>query len=232
MSNIYEALRKAGTKVPSLENTKSTTPARLSWQDISLEWKIVLLVFGFLFIAIVHQLVARALRSQIDRRAIIITTNLSVGATGHVVAKDLLQLKTLVTKYARSPGVAYVSIKDREGKVIAHSSTTFAPELEGTLSSDQRRNVGQRKLTLAGKQVYETHGPILEGQLGTAHVGIWGEAIDHEIDQILFLFLWPIALALLAAVIVAVFLAYRFIRPVRRLIDLRLGSVQPTSPQL
>jgi nitrogen fixation/metabolism regulation signal transduction histidine kinase len=63
-------------------------------------------------------------------------------------------------------------------------------------------------------------------------VGIWGEAIDHEIDQILFLFLWPIALALLAAVIVAVFLAYRFIRPVRRLIDLRLGSVQPTSPQL
>lgn len=232
MSNIYEALRKAGKRIPSLESGKITRPPRLSWQDISLEWKIILLVFGLLFVAIVNQLVARALRRQIDQRAIIITTNLSDGATGHVVSKDLLQLKTLVTKYARSPGVAYVSIKDREGKIIAHSSVTFAPEVEEILTSDQRRMVSQRKLTLEGKPVYETRGPILEGQLGTAHLGLWADAVDSEIYQVLFLFLWPVALGLLAVAIVAVFFAYRFIRPLRRLIDLRLGSAQPTSPQL
>jgi len=232
MSNIYEALRKAGKKVPSDESDRTSTPARLSWQDISLEWKIALLVFALLFIAIVNQLVARALRSQIDKRSIIITTNLSDGATGHVVAKDLLQLKTLVTKYARSPGVAYVSIKDRDGKVIAHSSTTFVPEIDEILASDQRREVSQRKISLGGEAVYETRGPILEGQLGTVHLGLWADAVDSEIYQVLFLFLWPVALGLLAVAVAAVFLAYRFIRPLRRLIDLRLGSAQPTSPQL
>ena len=232
MSNIYEALRKAGKRVPSFEGAKMTRPARLSWQDISLEWKMALLVFGLLFLAIVNQLVARALRNQIDQRAIIVATNLSDGATGHVVSKDLLQLKTLVTKYARAPGVAYVSIKDREGKVIAHSSTTFAPELEQILTADQRRDGSQRTLTLEGKPVYETRGPILEGQLGTVHVGIWADAVNSEIYQVLFLFLWPVTLTLLAAVIVVVFLACRFIQPVRRLIDLRLGSSQPTSRPL
>ena len=229
MSNIYDALSKAGKRIPSLEGAKMTRPPRLSWQDISLEWKIALLVFGLLFAGIVNQLVARALRHQIDQRAIILATNLSDAATSHVVSKDLLQLKTVVTKYAHSPGVAYVSIKDREGKVIAHSSSTFAPELEQILTSDQRREVNQRKLTLEGKSVYETRGPILEGQLGTAHLGIWADAVNSEIYQVLFLFLWPITLALLAAVIIIVFLACRFIQPVRRLIDLRLGSAQPTS---
>ena len=229
MSNIYDALSKAGKRISSLEGAKMTRHPRLSWQDISLEWKIALLVFGLLFAGIVNQLVARALRHQIDQRAIISATNLSDAATGHVVSKDLLQLKTVVTKYARSPGVAYVSIKDREGKVIAHSSSTFAPELEQTLTSDQRREVNQRKLTLEGKSVYETRGPILEGQLGTVHLGIWADTVNSEIYQVLFLFLWPIALALLAAAILIVFLACRFIQPVRRLIDLRIGSAQPTS---
>ena len=232
MSNIYEALKKAGTKLPSLDSDPTTTPARLAWRDISFEWKIALLIFGLLFMAIVNQLVARALRNQIDQRAIIMTTNLSDGATGHVVAKDLLQLKTLVTKYARSPGVAYVSIKDRDGKVIAHSSITFAPEIEEILASDQRRQVSQRNISVGGKEVYETRGPMLEGQLGTVHLGLWAEAVDSEIYQILFFFLWPVALGLLAAAVAIVFFAYRFIAPLRRLIDLRLGSAQPTSSQL
>jgi sensor histidine kinase regulating citrate/malate metabolism len=232
MSNIYEALKKAGKKVPVLENDKTARPARFSWQDISLEWKIALLVFALLFIAIVNQLVARALRRQIDQRAVIITTNLIDGATGHVVARDLLQLKALVTKYASSPGVAYVSIKDRDGKVIAHSSTTFAPEVEEILASEQRREMSQRKISLGDEAVYETRGPILEGQLGTVHLGLWADAVDSEIDQVLFLFLWPVALGLLAVAVVTVFLAYRFIRPLRRLIDLRLGSAQPTSPRV
>jgi nitrogen fixation/metabolism regulation signal transduction histidine kinase len=179
----------------------------------------MMLVFGLLFVVIVNQLMGRALRTQIDQRALIIATNLSDAAVGHVVSKDVLQLKTLVTKYARLSGVAYASIKDREGKVIAHSLATFSPELQEVLTSDQRRQVSRRKLTLQGKTVYETRGPILEGQLGTAHLGIWANAVEQEVYQALFMFLWPITLGLLTAVIIAVFLARRLIRPFRRLID-------------
>jgi sensor histidine kinase regulating citrate/malate metabolism len=222
MSSVYDALIKA--------EKKNETLGALSrpWQGISFEWKVMISVLGILFVIIVNQLVGRALRAQVDESAVIMATNLSDAAAGYIASKDLLQLKTTVTKYARLSRVAYAFIKDREGKVIAHSLATFPPELQEELTSDQRRQVSRRELTVEGKTVYETREPILDGQLGTAHVGIWADAVEQEISQTLFLFVWPITLGILTAVTLAVFLSRPLIRPLRRLIELRLGS-QATS---
>jgi sensor histidine kinase regulating citrate/malate metabolism len=222
MSSVYDALIKA--------EKKNETLGALSrpWQGISFEWKVMISVLGILFVIIVNQLVGRALRAQVDESAVIMATNLSDAAAGYIASKDLLQLKTTVTKYARLSRVAYAFIKDREGKVIAHSLATFPPELQEELTSDQRRQVSRRELTVEGKTVYETREPILDGQLGTAHVGIWADAVEREISQTLFLFVWPITLGILTAVTLAVFLSRPLIRPLRRLIELRLGS-QATS---
>jgi hypothetical protein len=108
----------------------------------------------------------------------------------------------------------------------------FAPELQEDLTSDQRRNPNRRELKLQGKSVYETREPILDGQLGTAHIGIWADAVEREIDQTLFMFVWPITLGLLAFVTLAVFLARPLIRSVRRLIELWLGSQAPSTRSL
>ena len=220
MSSVYDALIKAGKK------NETINALSLSWQGI--EWKIVISVLGLCFLVIVNQLMGRALRIQMDESAVIIATNLSDAAAGYLASKDVLQLNTTVTKYARLSRVAYAFIKDREGTVIAHSLATFSPELQEELTSDQRRQVSRRELTLQGKSVYETREPILDGQLGTAHIGIWSDAVEREIYQTLFMFVWPITLGLLAAVTLAVFLARPLIRPLRRLIELRLGS-QATS---
>jgi len=223
MSSVYDALIKAGKR------NETISALSLSWQGISLEWKIMVFVVGLLFVVIVNQLMGRALRTQMDESAVVIATNLSDAAAGYLASKDVLPLKTTVAKYARLNRVAYAFIKDREGKVIAHSLATFSPELQEEVTSDQRRQVSRRELTLQGKTVYETREPILEGQLGTAHIGIWADAIEREIDQALFMFLWPITLGLLAAVIIVVILARPLIRALRRLIDSRLGSGQATS---
>jgi sensor histidine kinase regulating citrate/malate metabolism len=223
MSSVYDALIKAGKRNATI------SALSLSWQGIGLEWKIMVLALGLLFVVIVNQLIGRVLRTQMDESAVVIATNLSDAAAGYIASKDVLPLKTTVTKYARLNRVAYAFIKDREGKVIAHSLATFSPELEEELTSDQRRQVSRRELTLQGKTVYETREPILEGRLGTAHIGIWADAVEREIDQALFMFLWPITLGLLAAVIIVVILARPLIRALRRLIDSRLGSAQATS---
>src|SRR5919106_404272 len=121
MSQIYDALVKAAKKREltqdsvSAESGEATKPLSISWQDIGLEWKIMILIFALLFAVIVHQLAGRALRTQIDQRTEIMVANLIDAAAGHVLNKDLLQLKTLVTKYARLKGVAYAVIKDRDG---------------------------------------------------------------------------------------------------------------------
>lgn len=223
MSSVYDALIKAGKRNETISSLS------LSWQGIGLEWKIMVLALGLLFVVIVNQLIGRVLRTQMDESAVVIATNLSDAAAGYIASKDVLPLKTTVTKYARLNRVAYAFIKDREGKVIAHSLATFSPELEEELTSDQRRQVSRRELTLQGKPVYETREPILEGRLGTAHIGIWADAVEREIDQALFMFLWPITLGLLAAVMIVVILARTLIRALRRLIDSRLGSAQATS---
>src|SRR3990172_406603 len=106
MSNVYDALIKA--------KGRNETISPLSLLRISLEWKIMMLVLGLLFVAIVNQLVGRALRTQMDESAVVIATNLSDAAAGYLASKDVLPLKTTVTKYARLNRVAYAFIKDRE----------------------------------------------------------------------------------------------------------------------
>jgi sensor histidine kinase regulating citrate/malate metabolism len=218
MSSVYDALIKAESKNETL-NALS-----LSLRRASLEWKVLILVLGVSFLIVMNQLMGRALRQQMDESAAIMATNLSDAAAAYIASKDVLQLKTTVTKYARLSRVAYAVVKDREGTVLAHSMATFSPELQEELTSDERRQASRRELTLQGKPVYETREPILDGQLGTAHIGIWADAVDREIYRTLFMFVWPITLGILAAVTLAVLLARPLIRHLRRLMELRLGS--------
>lgn len=222
MSNVYDALIKAGKK------NETISALGLSWRGIGLEWKIIIPVLGLVFVFTVNQLVARVLRTQIAESAALMTTNLSDAAASYLASRNVLQLNTTVTKYARLSRVAYVFIQDRDGKVIAHSLATLSPELQEELTSDQGRQVTRRELTLQGKPVYETREPILDGQLGSAHIGIWADAVEREIDQALYLFLWPITLGVVATAILVAVLARPLIRALRRSIELRLGS-QATS---
>jgi sensor histidine kinase regulating citrate/malate metabolism len=215
MSSVYDALIKAGKKA---ENSGALA---VSWQGLNLEWKIMLVVLGLLFIVIVHQLVARVLRAEMDESAVLMTTNLSDTAAGYIASNDALRLTTTVTKYGRLNRVAYVFVQDRDGKIIASSLADFAAELRPAVSSNQDLQVSRREVTMEGKPIHETRAPILDGQLGTAHIGIWASAVEGDIQNALFKFVWPISLGLLAAVIAGVMLGQPLIRALRRLIELR-----------
>lgn len=192
-------------------------------RGVGLMWKItgafvgMTTLFGLLVVSIVYELTGRALRDRLDQQASVIATNLSDAAAGHVVVKDLLQLDALVTKYARLEGVAYAFIEDGKGKIVAHSLGTFPEELREPSASDALREAHRRELNFQGKAVYETRMPILEGQLGAAHVGIWGEAVEREIQRTLLPLIGIIAIALFASGVLSVLLARRFVRPILRL---------------
>ena len=217
MSSIYEALTKAGNK------RESTSVFTIASQGIRLEWKIIIAVVGLVFVFIVNQLVGHVLRTQMHESAGIMTTNLSDAAASYLASKNVLQLNTTVAKYARLSRVAYVFIQDREGQVIAHSLERFAANVQQEVSSLDN-HVSRRELTFQGKTVYETREPILEGRLGSAHIAIWADAVERDIYRALFTFLWPVALGLLAALIIAVILARPLIQALRRAIELRLGT--------
>lgn len=223
MSNIYDALIKANKQ----SNPIGTLSGSL--RGMSLQWKIMLFVLGLLFVLILNQFVGRALRAEMNESAVLLATNLSDAAAGYLASKDVLQLQTTVAKYARLNRVAYAFIRDREGKVIAHSLATFSPDLQEELTADQRRQVSRREIIWQGKPVYETREPILDGQFGTAHIGIWASAVEQEIYRTLFLFVWPITLGLFATAIVVLILAHPLIRALYRQLKSRTASAEATS---
>jgi hypothetical protein len=139
-------------------------------------------------------------------------TNLSDAAAGHVMTNNILELHALAIKYARLDGSAYAFIEDNKGKIVAHTLPFFPPELAETLTTDQRRQVHRRVIRLQGKTVYETRTPMLEGQVGAVHIGIWGENVAREIYSVLLPMVGLLASALLAAVILSVLVARQIIR--------------------
>lgn len=193
---------------------------------VSLKWRIIgafvslITILGLLVVGIVYELTGRILRGQLNQQAAVIAVNLSDGAAGFVLGKNVLELDALVTKYGLLKGVAYVFVEDRRGKVIAHSLGTFPKELWKRLTLDERRQAGRRILTLKGKTVYETRAPILEGQVGAAHVGIWGDAVEQEIYRALLPIAELITVVILTGIIISFFLARGIIRPIRRLTDI------------
>lgn len=186
----------------------------------SLKWKIMrtlvgmILVTGILVVAIVYYFTGKALRSQLDRSAAAIATNLSDAAAGLMMKKNTLELHALVTKYARLEGVAYAFIDDSKGEIAAQSLGTFPSELREQVTSDQRRQPNRRLLTYRGRPVYETRMPVLEGQLGAAHVGIWGDVVEEEIYRTVVPIIGLIVIVLLISSVLSSLLAQGIIRPV------------------
>jgi histidine kinase len=204
----------------------SNIPGSMSkrWRGTSLTWKIAggfvgtLLIFGVLVITIFFHLTKELLHEQINQRTLALATNLGDAAAGQITTKNLLALHVLVAKYSLQEGVAYAFIEDRNGKILAHSlGGKFPPELQAEAALGERRQVGRRNLTFRNRPVYETLVPILAGQIGTAHVSIWGDIVEAEIQRDLSPIIGLIGLLLLVGVIISLRLSQQIVEPIIRL---------------
>jgi HAMP domain-containing protein len=204
----------------SVESRSLTIGAGARSRRIGLMGKIVgtlagvIVLFGLLVLGVVHYLTGRALRAQLDQRALAIVTTMGDAAGGHVIARNSLELHALASKYALLDGVAYAVIRDGKGEVVAQSLAVLPAELKESVSLDARRQAQRRELTLRGKAVYETRVPILGGQAGTAHIGIWSDGVEEEIRRALLPLAGIIGALLLAGVALSTLLARGIVRPI------------------
>jgi two-component system, cell cycle sensor histidine kinase and response regulator CckA len=187
---------------------------------LGLTWKIggvytaVMLVLGVFVIAAVYQLTHGTLRDQLDRRALAIATNFSDAAAGHIAGRNLLALHALARKYTFLDGVAYAFIQDSKGEIVAHTLGTFPRQLRQGLSVGGKRQVHRRELLLANKTVYETAVPVLEGQMGSVHVGFWADAVQREIRRALVPIIGIVAIVPFVGALLSFLLAHWIVRPI------------------
>jgi sensor histidine kinase regulating citrate/malate metabolism len=191
---------------------------------ISLTWKIggiytaVMLILSILVIAAMYQLTKNMLRDQLDKSALAIATNLSDAAAGHLVGRNLLALHALARKYSLLDGVAYVFVEDNKGQILAHTLVTFPPELGEKLPAGQRETM-RRELSLGGRPIYETSAPVLEGQMGSVHVGFWADTMEAEIQNALLSMVGIISIVPLVAALLSFLLAHWIVKPIKGLTE-------------
>jgi HAMP domain-containing protein len=185
---------------------------------VGLKWKIggiytgVMLVLGVCVIAVVYQLTGSTLREQLDKRALAIATNFSDAAAGYVAGRNTLALHALAQKYTLLDGVAYAYVEDGKGEIVAHTLGTFPQELEPAAGA--KREVQRRELLWAGRTLYETAVPVLEGQMGSAHVGFWADAGQNEIQRALLPIIAVIAIVPFFGALLSFLLAHWIVRPI------------------
>ena len=185
-----------------------------------LKWKIggiftvVMLVLSMGVIAAVYLLTRGTLRDQLDKRAVAIATNFSDAVAGHVAGRNLLALHVLARKYTLLDGVAYAYVEDANGELVAHTLGTFPVELLQGVDG-AKREIVRREVSLGGKAVYETAVPVLDGQMGSVHVGFWADAVQNEIARALIPIVGVIAIVPIVGMLRSFLLAPRadFLRP-------------------
>jgi two-component system, cell cycle sensor histidine kinase and response regulator CckA len=187
---------------------------------VSLKWKIggtftgVMLILSVFAIVAVYQLTRSALRDQLDQRVLAIANNLSDAAAGHIMARNLLALHALIRKYTLLDGVAYAFIQDGKGEIIAHTLGGFPPELRQGLSAEPQRQAYRREVLMEGKAVFETAVPVLEGQVGSVHVGFWTDTMEKEIRRAVLPLIAIIALLPIVGAMLSFLLAHWIVRPI------------------
>ena len=196
-----------------------------SQKRIGLRWKVaglfsgVMLILCALMVAAVYHVTQKTLREQFEKRALTIATNLSEASAGHIVGRNLLELNTLLQKYTFLDGLAYAFVQNSEGAIVAHTLGTFPPELHQGLPVGRQRVANRRELSLQEKPIYETSVPVLDGQVGTIHVGFWGDAMEKEIQSALLPLMGIIAIVPIVGAVLSFLMAHWIVRPISRLTE-------------
>ena len=187
---------------------------------ISLKWKIggtytaVMLILSVFVIAAMYHLTKNMLRDQLERRALAVAINLSDATAGHLVGRNLLALHALLRKYSLLDGVAYAFVEDNKGEIVAHSLESLPPEVRRGLAAGDQRDPQRREFSLENKTIYETSVPVLEGQVGSVHVGFWADTVEKEIQSALFRFIGIVAIVPFVGTLLSFILAHWIVRPI------------------
>ena len=189
--------------------------AELQTRSQSLVWRMIItltgtiIAAGLLILLVVYSSMSGALKEQVEARVLTIVINLSVGAAAPVMKKDLAALDALAARYASLGDIAYVSIQDSEGKILAYAATDPPPSFYG---SRKDRNA----LIFRGVEVVETQAPIPDGNFASVRVGVWRAALDQA-SSATFLPLAAIVLIVTAAAVLSFLLVRKVTDEIIRL---------------
>src|SRR4249920_46428 len=109
------------------------------------------------------------------------------------------------------------TFKIPKARLLATSLQPFPAELKESTSTADQRTSRARTTYVRGQSVYETRAPLLDGQLGAVHVGLWAETVQQDVRGTLLTIVGLIVLCLAVGIAISTIIASKTIRPLLEL---------------
>jgi HAMP domain-containing protein len=137
--------------------------------------------------------------------------------SGFLSKKDIAGLRAFLRSSADRAGAAYAVVENHSGRILAHSLPVLPDEVKQELPNGAPQSGGARLVMIGGRAVREVAVPLAGGIPGTVRLGIWRDDFESEIARTLAPFLRSILLIVGVGILLVVYLAWKFCRPIDRL---------------
>jgi len=181
----------------------------------------LILLVGVALVVLVETTVQRKLHEALEKRGAFIAREIASEAATPLLTEHLVELELLFRDIMEmDKEIIYIFVQDPKGKVRVHSfGKTFPTDLRdlGTVPAGihflvQRLETGQGL-------VLDFAAPVMQGRIGTVHVGMTEAPLRQEVSAILRQLILLIVLVLVLGSGIAVAIARAITRPLQELVQ-------------
>jgi sensor histidine kinase regulating citrate/malate metabolism len=178
----------------------------------------IFLLFGLVAVsttALCVYTVDKQLSSQYVANSAAIAQTIANSSTDIILNRDMSTLQSLIDQFKEIQGVKYLYITNEQGEIIAH---TFVPGVPKEIASaaPQMSGAVDRRLPGYGEFI-EVSNPILDGNAGSAHVGMDKGFITLKIQTAIGQQIYLISIIFIVGIVGTFVLLIRAAGPLRAL---------------
>jgi len=170
-------------------------------------------------ITIVITFIKPQLEAKLEKRGQSIGHAISYQCINPILTRKFIQLDMLFSEFVKAENdVEYLYVLDHNGEVTAHSfGREFPVDLKKLNPQTGEQGHGITRINASGRDIIDISQPLLDGTLGTIHVGMTATSIKTDVNEIL-LSLVSIGLLFILSSLLMLYLLERWVtRPILKL---------------
>ncbi|GAM10849.1 cyanobacterial phytochrome B [Geobacter sp. OR-1] len=176
---------------------------------------------GLVLLVYIHTSLQHGLSEQMRKRGAAIAHSFARMAAEPSLTEDIIALQLLAFDVRNGEeDVQYVYIADNKGRIRVHTFRDGFPNaLSGLnpLGSGDKQRI--RLIKADNRLVYDIAVPVLKGEMGTAHIGLFADSITESVSKIIWRATWLLFGLFVVACFGTVLLAQTLIQPIQELVE-------------
>lgn len=194
------------------------------FKKISIKYKIIiisglsLLLLGLAVIIYSGLFYSKQITNALFERGVYFAGILSKDVTEHVLEDDLIEVNLHIRDFKTvHPDITYIFVLGKEGHVLAHTFANGFPSGLKYINNPQDKEYSSEEILLDEKHVLDLNMPLLEGHIGSLHIGFSKENILKQSAQLIVSLNIIVLSGLVLCSILLFFLAGFITKPILKL---------------